>query len=198
MKPEYWNRACAELSAQDKVMAAVIARYDGEFLCSRGDAFFSLARSIVGQQISVKAAESVWNKCVATLGEVAPEHVARSEDDALRGAGLSRQKVTYMKSLAQHFLDGHIHPELFPEKSDEEIIADLTRVKGIGRWSAEMFLIFHLLRPDIYPIADIGLQKAVRRSYDKEAAEMGDIWRPWRSVATWYLWRSLDPVPVEY
>jgi DNA-3-methyladenine glycosylase II len=123
----------------------------------------------------------------------------------LRACGLSDRKTEYIADLAQHFADGKIHVERWPEMGDEDIIAELVEVRGIGRWTAEMFLIFNLLRPDVFPLDDLGLQKGIRVSYFKNRAvslgrmkKLGETWRPWRSVATWYLWRSLDPVPVEY
>ena len=124
----------------------------------------------------------------------------------LRACGLSDRKTEYIADLAQHFADGSIHVQRWPAMSDEEIIAELVEVRGIGRWTAEMFLIFNLLRPDVFPLDDLGLQKGIRVAYFKRSARwrsatmrrIGERWRPWRSVATWYLWRSLDPVPVEY
>lgn len=199
MTPTYWKKACAELSANDPIMAGIIASYDGEFLVGRGDGFYSLARSIVGQQISVKAAASVWVKFENIVDKVSPDYVNKTTEDDLRSAGLSRQKIKYLKNLSEHFLDGSVDEKSFKDKSDEEIIKDLTQVKGIGRWTAEMFLIFYMLRPDVFPIDDIGLQKAIVKHYgDVPILEIGKTWQPWRSVATWYLWRSLDPEPVEY
>jgi len=208
--PKYWKQATEELAKNDPVMAKIIGQYRGEFLQSRGDAFFSLARSIVGQQISVKAAASVWQKLESAVGGVSEKIIHAAEEDIMRSAGLSRQKASYMKSLAQHFVEGLVDVTTFPDKSDEEIIKELTKIKGIGRWTAEMFLIFHMLRPDVFPVDDIGLQKAVEKHYKKpsprgreritkkEMLNIAKKWQPWRSVATWYMWRSLDPLPVEY
>jgi DNA-3-methyladenine glycosylase II len=165
----------------------------------------TLARAIVGQQISVKAAQSVWDRFAACVGEVNAENVLKKERSVLRACGLSDRKTEYIADLAQHFADGRIHVHRWPEMADEEIIAELVEVRGIGRWTAEMFLIFSLLRPDVYPLDDLGLQKGLCLAYFggrkvslKRMQKLGDTWRPWRSVATWYLWRSLDPVPVEY
>jgi DNA-3-methyladenine glycosylase II len=142
---------------------------------------------------------------VACVGEVTPELVLARKRPELRACGLSDRKVEYIADLAQHFADGAIHVHRWPEMTDEEIIAELVAVRGIGRWTAEMFLIFNLLRPDVFPLDDLGLQRGIRLAYFKgrkvSAARMrrlGETWRPWRSVATWYLWRSLDPLPVEY
>jgi DNA-3-methyladenine glycosylase II len=203
--PEYWPQATQELANRDPVLRALIERFAGLSLVTRGDAFTTLARSIVGQQISVKAAQSVWDRLLGRLGTVAPETVGRVRVPALRACGLSGQKAGYLKDLARRFLDGALDPSGWRALDDESLIAELVRVKGIGRWTAEMFLMFHLTRPDVLPLADLGLQRAMRLHYNRgralSAARMRRIgagWSPWRSVATWYLWRSLDPVPVEY
>jgi DNA-3-methyladenine glycosylase II len=171
----------------------------------RGEPFMTLARAICGQQISVKAAQSVWNRVVDFCGWITPEDVLGRPRPKLRACGLSDRKTEYIADLAQHFVDGKIHARDWPRMSDEEIIAELTDVRGIGRWTAEMFLMFNLLRPDVFPLDDLGLQKGIRVAYFKgrkvslkRMKKLGDSWRPWRSVATWYLWRSLDPLPVEY
>lgn len=203
-KPDYWLKAKRHLSKTDPTLARIIKAYKGEGLASRGSAFFSLARAIVGQQISVKAADSVWNKLnVGLKGEVLPTAILDADPPTLRACGLSGQKVIYLKELSQFFAASKKHN--WHRKSDAEVITDLISIKGIGKWSAEMFLIFHLLRPDVFPIGDLGLRKAVERHYNKgEKMALSDInalaerWTPYRTVATWYLWRSLDPVPVEY
>ena len=205
MKPEYWDRAKRALARRDPVMAAIMKRHPKVFMMRRGEPFMTLARAIVGQQISVKAAQSVWDRVVACAGEVTPEAILMKERPVLRACGLSDRKTEYIADLAQHFADGRIHVHRWPEMSDEQIIAELVEVRGIGRWTAEMFLIFNLLRPDVFPLDDLGLQKGIRLSYFKgrkvslaRMRKLGESWRPWRSVATWYLWRSLDPIPVEY
>jgi DNA-3-methyladenine glycosylase II len=174
-------------------------------MTQRGEPFFTLARAICGQQISVKAAQSVWNKVLVCVEKISPEEVLKVKRTALRACGLSDRKVEYIADLAQHFVDGQIHLHEWPEMDDEAIIAELVQVRGIGRWTAEMFLMFSLLRPDVLPLDDLGLQKGIRLAYFKNRKislkrmkKLGESWRPWRSVATWYLWRSLDPVPVEY
>ena len=203
--PAYWTRAKRELGAADPVLGALITRHQGLTLASRGDAFQTLARSIVGQQISVKAAQSVWDRFAATAGEVAPRRVARMSVAALRGCGLSGQKAGYLLDLSARFADGALDTTRWQDMDDDALITDLTQVKGIGRWTAEMFLIFYLTRPDVFPLGDLGLQRAMQLHYnkgralsDRRIAALGRLWAPWRSVATWYLWRSLDPVPVEY
>jgi DNA-3-methyladenine glycosylase II len=205
MKPEYWDRAKRALARRDPVMARIMRQHPKIFLARRGEPFLTLARAIVGQQISVKAAQSVWDRLVACVGEMTPQSVLRKERPVLRACGLSDRKTEYIADLAQHFANGSIHVQRWPAMSDEEIIAELVQVRGIGRWTAEMFLIFNLLRPDVFPLDDLGLQKGIRVSYfaGRKVAlstmrRLGESWRPWRSVATWYLWRSLDPLPVEY
>lgn len=203
--PDYWQQAIGELAERDAVLRGLIERFRGLALASRGDAFTTLARSIVGQQISVKAAQSVWDKLAARLETVTPDAVARARKPTLRSCGLSGQKAGYLKDLARKFLDGTLDATHWHALEDEALIAELIQVKGIGRWTAEMFLMFHLVRPDVLPVADLGLQRAMRLHYNRgrvlSAARMhkiGAAWAPWRSVATWYLWRSLDPIPVEY
>jgi DNA-3-methyladenine glycosylase II len=205
MKPEYWSQAKRTLARRDPVMAGIMRAHPKIFLARRGEPFLTLARAIVGQQISVKAAQSVWDRLVACVGEMTPEKVLLKERPVLRACGLSDRKTEYIADLAQHFADGSIHVHRWPQMSDEDIIAELVQVRGIGRWTAEMFLIFNLLRPDVFPLDDLGLQKGIRVAYfrNRKVAlgtmrRLGERWRPWRSVATWYLWRSLDPVPVEY
>jgi len=205
VKPDYWDRAKRALAKRDPVMAAIMRRHPKVFMMRRGEPFMTLARAIVGQQISVKAAQSVWDRLVACVGEVSPEKILLKERPVLRACGLSDRKTEYIADLAQHFADGRIHVHRWPQMGDEEIIAELVEVRGIGRWTAEMFLIFNLLRPDVFPLDDLGLQKGICLAYYKRRKvslrtmrRLGETWRPWRSVATWYLWRSLDPLPVEY
>ena len=205
MKPEYWDRAKRALRRKDAVMSSIMQRHKGIYLVRRGEPFLTLARAIVGQQIAVKAAQSVWDRVVACAGAVTPEGILLKKPTELRACGLSDRKTEYIVDLARRFAEGLVHPYRWDEMSDEEVIADLVQVRGIGRWTAEMFLIFNLLRPDIFPLDDLGLQKGIRICYFKgrkvslaRMRKLGESWRPWRSVATWYLWRSLDPVPVEY
>ena len=205
MKPSYWDRAKRVLARKDPVLGRIMREHPKVFLAKRGEPFMTLARAIVGQQISVKAAQSVWDRFSACVGEVRPESVLSKERPVLRACGLSDRKTEYIADLAQHFADGRIHVHRWRQMSDEEIIAELVEVRGIGRWTAEMFLIFNLLRPDVFPLDDLGLQKGISLAYFAgrkislgRMRKLGEGWRPWRSVATWYLWRSLDPVPVEY
>lgn len=205
MIPGYWTQATQELAACDQVMLQLIRQFEGDTLTSRGCAFTTLARSIVGQQISVKAAESVWQKIIRAIPDIGPRTVVAKEPDLLRACGLSARKITYLQDLSWHFMEGNLNETSWNSMDDETIITQLSQVKGIGRWTAEMFLIFHLQRPDVLPLDDIGLQRAIslhyfdKRSIDKKTMiELAQLWQPWRSVATWYLWRSLDPLPVEY
>jgi len=147
----------------------------------------------------------VWDRLATRLGTVAPEPLARLRIPTLRSCGLSGQKAGYLKDLAKKFLDGTLDATRWPALEDEVLIAELIRVKGIGRWTAEMYLMFHLARPNVLPLADLGLQKAMRLHYNRgrplsptRMQKIGAAWAPWRSVATWYMWRSLDPIPVEY
>lgn len=205
-KPSYWEEACAELMKQDRILRKLIPKYDDGILGSRGDAFTTLARSIVGQQISVAAAQSVWNRTLETLGnEVTPKRVLDMKHDALRASGLSTRKVEYIRDLADHFHHGRLQTERWPKMDDEELIKELSAIRGIGRWTAEMFLIFNLMRPNVLPLDDIGLIRAISINYFSgepvtrhEAREVAANWAPWRTVATWYMWRSIDPIPVEY
>lgn len=205
MIPDYWQEAGRQLAGADSVMAELIRLYAGAALASRSDPFGTLARSVIGQQISVKAADAIWGRFAGALGEVSPERVLAQGREGLQGCGLSQRKIEYLVDLAEHFVRGRIVPERWSTMDDATVIAELTDVRGIGRWTAEMFLIFNLLRPDVLPLDDIGLQRAVgeryfsgKRPQRRDLQTLAERWRPWRSVATWYLWRSLDPVPVEY
>lgn len=207
--PHFWDEACKHLSRRDRVMKKLIPRFGDGRLESRGDAFTTLARSIVGQQISVRAAQSVWERFVAlTMGpshRLSPAAVLLLDAPQIRAAGLSARKVEYLCDLAQHFSSGSVHVDQWQQMEDEAIIEELVAIRGIGRWTAEMFLIFHLLRPNVLPLDDVGLIKGISVNYFSgepvsraEAREVGDAWAPFRSVATWYIWRSLDPLPVSY
>jgi len=205
MKPEYWDRAKRALARRDPVLAAIMRRHPRVHLVPRGAPFHTLARAIVGQQISVAAAQSVWNKFSAAAVEIVPAKILQLKATQMRTCGLSERKCEYISDLARRFTDGHVHEHRWRQMSDEEVIEDLTQVRGIGRWTAEMFLMFNLLRPDVFPLGDLGLQKGLRVAYHggrkvsmRTMKRRGETLRPWRSVATWYLWRSLDPVPVEY
>ncbi|MDA1118116.1 MAG: DNA-3-methyladenine glycosylase 2 family protein [Proteobacteria bacterium] len=205
MKPEYWDRAKRTLARRDPVLAAIMRRHPRVHLLARGEPFQTLARAIVGQQISVKAAQSVWNRVLEVAPGMTPAEILALRRPRLRACGLSDRKTEYIADLARHVAEGTLHVHRWPQMDDEAVIGELVEVRGIGRWTAEMFLMFSLLRPDVYPLGDLGLLKAVRLNFFKgrkvplsRIRALGASWQPWRSVATWYLWRSLDPVPVEY
>ncbi|MDP3810755.1 MAG: DNA-3-methyladenine glycosylase 2 family protein [Comamonadaceae bacterium] len=203
--PDYWVEACRHLMKRDRVMKKLIPQYGGACLQSRGDAFVTLARSIVGQQISVKAAQSVWDRFALLPKKMVPAQVLKLKVDDMRAAGLSARKVEYLVDLALHFANDQVHVKEWAGMDDEAIIAELVAIRGIGRWTAEMFLIFHLMRPNVLPLDDIGLQNGISRCYfsgepvsRSEIREVANSWAPFCSVATWYIWRSLDPLPVSY
>ena len=204
--PEYWEQACRELMKQDRILKKLIPKYGAGFLVTRGDAFNTLARAIVGQQISVAAAQAVWNRVLAaSKKKVNPKNILALPVEELRAAGLSGRKVEYIRDLADHFDSGRLHASQWKDMDDESVIRELSDIRGIGRWTAEMFLIFSLVRPNILPLDDVGLIKAISLNYFSgepvsrhEAREVAANWAPWRTVATWYMWRSIDPIPVEY
>ena len=203
--PEYWEEARKYLTRRDRVMKRLIPQFGTACLQSRGDAFTTLARSIVGQQISVKAAQSVWERFAALPKRMTPANVLKLKVDDMRAAGLSARKIEYLVDLALHFDSGAIHADAWREMDDEEIIAELVGIRGIGRWTAEMFLIFHLMRPNVLPLDDVGLITGISKNYfsgdpvsRSDAREVAAAWNPYCSVATWYIWRSLDPLPVAY
>ena len=200
-----WDLACKELARRDPVMAERIRQAGSERLTGKGDPFRTLVRSIVGQQISVKAADAIWRRLMVVCPDCRPAGIAAAGEASLASCGLSKRKIDYLQDLAFHFLARKIRIDCWKDMSDEEVIADLVQVRGIGRWTAEMFLIFNLRRPDVLPLDDVGLQKAVSALYfsgqsvsRSEIRKIATNWVPWRTVATWYLWRSLTPLPVEY
>lgn len=204
--PDYWQSACEHLAKKDRVMRRLIPQFEGACLESRGDPFVTLARSIVGQQISVKAAQSVWDRFAKlNKNKPTPSKTLKLKVDDMRECGLSARKIEYLVDLALHFDSGALHVKKWDGMDDEDIITELVAIRGIGRWTAEMFLIFHLLRPNVLPLDDIGLINGVSQLYfSGEAVSRSDLrevaaaWTPYSSVATWYIWRSLDPLPVAY
>ena len=203
--PTYWEEACRHLAKKDRVMKRLIPKFGDACLQSHGDAFTTLARSIVGQQISVKAAQTVWERFEKLPRKLTAANVLKLKVDDMRAAGLSARKIEYLVDLALHFDSGAVHVKSWEGMDDEAIIAELVAIRGIGRWTAEMFLIFHLMRPDVLPLDDIGLISGISHNYfsgdpvsRSDAREVADAWAPYRSVATWYIWRSLDPLPVSY
>jgi len=203
--PDYWEEACKHLVKKDRVMKRLIPQFGDACLQSRGDPFITLARSIVGQQISVKAAQSVWDRFAVLTRKLTPANVLKLKVDDMRAAGLSARKVEYLVDLSLNFDSGNLQIKKWSDMDDEAIIAELVALRGIGRWTAEMFLIFHLLRPNVLPLDDVGLINGISKNYfsgesvsRSEAREVSAAWAPYRSVATWYIWRSLDPLPVDY
>ena len=203
--PDYWEDACRHLVKKDRVMRRLIPQFGDARLQSRGDAFTTLARSIVGQQVSVKAAQSVWERFEKLPRKLTPASVLKLKVDDMRAAGLSARKVEYLVDLALHFDSGAVHVDAWQDMADELIIEELVAIRGIGRWTAEMFLMFHLLRPNILPLDDVGLINGISSNYfsgdpvsRSDAREVAVAWAPYCSVATWYIWRSLEPVPVAY
>ena len=201
--PEFWPRAVAELSARDPLIAKLAATNRGLESRPRGDAFATLARAIVGQQISVRAAQTIWERTLLAAGRAAPQAVLDCTDDSLRGCGLSARKVEYLKDLSRWFIE-HQNGRELDHMSDERLIAELCTIKGVGRWTAEMFMIFYLFRPDVLPLDDLGLLRGVSLVYKEGAPvtkndvrELTAHWAPWRSVGTWYMWRALSPIPKE-
>jgi DNA-3-methyladenine glycosylase II len=203
--PPYWEQAKAELMKRDRIMRRLIPQFGDLQLNSRGEPFTTLARSIVGQQISLKAAETVWQRLVASCSDWNAGAVLQIGAEKIAACGLPKRKTEYILDLADHFHARKVNAECWIEMEDEAVIAELTQIRGIGRWTAEMFLIFNLLRPNILPLDDLGLLKAISRNYfsgepvsRSDAREVAANWEPWRTVATWYMWRSLDPNPTAY
>ena len=200
--PEDYTRARRLLLRRDPVLAAVIKKHGacGLAAAQRADHFSALVRAITGQQLSTKAAATIYGRLVALMpGGVTPEALSALTDDQMRASGMSRQKIAYFRDLSEKALCGVVRLDLLESMTDDEVIAALTQVKGIGRWSAEMFLMFRLHRPDVLPVDDLGIVNAVKNVYGlrkrptaARIRKIGEAWRPYRSVASWYLWRSLD------
>jgi len=203
--PGYWADACRHLVKKDRVMKRLIPQLGDVALVARGDAFTTLARSIVGQQVSVASAQKVWDKFAALPRSMTPADVLKLKVDDMRAAGLSARKVDYLVDLALHFDTGRLHVKDWDAMDDEAIAAELVAIRGIGRWTADMFLIFHLARPNVLPLDDATLLQGISQHYfsgdpvsRSDAREVAEAWKPWCSVASWYIWRSLAPLPVDY
>ena len=202
--PEYWEAAKADLSATDSALAEVITQNEEPALSSKGDLFLNLVSAIVSQQISTAAARTIWGRFEGLVEEVNPKSVLSRSHEELRGCGLSGRKAEYILEIAEAWQSGYADID-WDEASDVEVMEALTGLRGVGAWTAEMVLIFTLLRPDVFPVGDIGVVRAVERLYsggermsNDELIAKSQDWRPWRTVATWYLWRSIDPEPVQY
>ncbi|KND62048.1 DNA-3-methyladenine glycosylase II [Candidatus Burkholderia verschuerenii] len=204
-RPDYWDRACADLMKRDRILKKLIPTFGEIHLVNLGDPFSTLARSVAGQQISTKAAQAIWERVKGACPEVHPSHFIKFGHEKLQACGLSKRKAEYILDLAQHFESGALHVESWVSMDDEAVIAELTQIRGIGRWTAEMFLIFNLSRPNVLPLDDLGLIQAISVNYfsgepvtRSEAREVAANWEPWRTVATWYMWRSLNPIPADH
>lgn len=202
--PPYWEEAKIELMKRDRIMKKLIPQFGDLHLVGHGDPFTTLARSIVGQQITTKAADAAWQKLLAACPKCTPAQVLKAGTEVLSACGLSKRKTEYIIDLAEHFKAKRVHANQWDQMDDEAVIAELVQIRGIGRWTAEMFLIFNLLRPNVLPLDDPGLIQGISVNYfsgepvsRSDAREVSANWEPWRTVATWYLWRSLDPVQLE-
>ena len=204
--PPYWNKAKIYLSKKDKVIKYLIKKYSKTHLVTRNDVFFSLCKSIIGQQISVAAANSVFLKFKKTCkGKINPKMISSLSSSNLKKCGISRQKVKGIKDLAKRYLNKSFNPNLIKKMNDEDAIEYLSKLRQIGRWSAEMILLFTFNRPNIWPVQDIGLLRAISNNYKKKyfppklfVNKLYKKLSPYCSVATWYLWRSIDNEPIQY
>jgi DNA-3-methyladenine glycosylase II len=205
LTPDDYARARRLLLRRDPVLAELIRKHGpcGLAAAQRSDHFTALVRAITGQQLSTKAAATIFARLAALMPEgVTPAALGSLTDEQLRAVGMSRQKMAYFRDLSEKVLSGALPLDSLDAMSDEEVIAALTQVKGIGRWSAEMFLMFRLHRPDVLPVGDLGIVNAIKNVYRLRKTptadrirKIGEPWRPYRSVASWYLWRSLDNEP---
>lgn len=207
MKPDYWKKATKELSAKDKTLALIISSYKGESLKSQAKPFYTLAKTIIGQQISVKAADAIWQRFAKLFPKknISYKNFLKINTKDLKAAGLSKQKIEYLGNIAHYFKENKIDTKYFQKTPKEKIHQELLAIKGIGKWSLEMFQIFYLLEPDVFPIADLGLIKAIKQNYKKakldskeDILKFSKRWTPYRTVVTWYLWRTFDEEPVHY
>ena len=204
--PSYWKKAKKILSNRDSVLRKIIKKYNKSFLTSKNDPFFSLCRTIVGQQISTKAADSIWEKFEKKCKKkIKPKVVLKVPSHKLKNAGLSRQKISYLKNIAKAFKNKSFDINKIKKMNDDEAISYITKLKGLGVWSAEMFLMFNLNRPDIFPIKDIGLLRSLSKNYKtsyppskKFLNKISNLHSGYRTVSTWYFWRDIDSEDVEY
>ena len=204
--PTYWNKAKKILSKRDPILRKIIKKFNKGYLTSRKDPFFSLCRTIIGQQISTKAADSIWSRFeIKCNKKIIPNTVLKLTSRSLRNAGLSRQKTNYLKNIAKSFKNKSFNIKNLKKMNDDLAIDYITQLKGLGIWSAQMFLMFNLNRPDIFPTKDIGLIRAISKNYktsyppsERFLNKISKMHSGYRSVFTWYMWRSIDPVDVEY
>ena len=203
--PPYWHEACRALSHRDKVMAKLIRRFPNDCLSGTNNAFETLCRAVIGQQISLKAADSIRAQLESRIGRLTPDNVNHRRHATLRQCGLSESKAGYLKNIARFFVTERITVRYWQQHDLDATRRKLTALKGVGEWTFQMFAIFYLKHPDIYPVGDLGLVNAIQKYYGRgrplehsRIAALGESWAPWRTVATWYLWRSIDPDPVIY
>ena len=204
--PAYWHKAKKILSKRDPVLKKIIKKYNKGFLTTKNKPFFSLCRTIIGQQISTKAADSIWARFEAKCKKkINPKTILKLPTRTLKSAGLSRQKVSYLKNIAKSFSNKSFNIKKLKKMNDQEAINNITKLKGLGLWSAQMFLMFNLNRSDVYPTGDIGLLRAISLNYKKSyppskqfLEKISKLHLGYRTVFTWYMWRSIDPVDVEY
>ncbi len=204
--PNYWNRAKRILSKRDPVIRKIIKKYKKGFLITRSKPFYSLCRTVVSQQISVASADSIWSKFSKKCkGNIKPKVVLKTSSRNLKSAGLSRQKISYLKIIARAFENKSFNVRKLKNMDDAKAIEYITKLKGLGVWSAEMFLMFNLNRPNIFPVKDIGLLRAISNNYKKKylppkifVKKLQKKFSPYCSVATWYLWRSIDNELIQY
>lgn len=197
--PPYWEEAKSELMKRDRILRRLIPQFGDLYLLGRDDPFTTLTRSIIAQQISSTSAAALWEKYLTVFPKSTPAEVLKVGQEGMAKCGVSKRKSDYILDLARHFQDGKVHVDKWTEMSDEEVIAELVHIRGISRWTAEMFLIFNLLRPNILPLDDPGLVSGISKNYFSgepvsriDIREVAANWEPWRTVATWYMWRSLD------
>ena len=202
-RPDYWETAKKELSDNDIILSRIINKFDDLELISRGDIFFTLIRSIIGQQISVKAASTVWSRFTEKVGEITPKNILSVDFEDLRSCGLTQKKTEYVIGISESWHEYSLFD--WNKMDDEEVIEKLIKLRGVGKWTAEMILIFTLLRPDVFPIGDIGMIRGIEKSYNSgvrmsndELYALSEKWKPWRTVACCFMWRTVDPEPVEY
>jgi len=202
--PPYWEQAKAELMKRDRIMNRLIPQFGDLHLVGHDDPFITLARAIVNQQVTTQVANAAWDKLLETCPKFTPAAVQKAGAGALAACGLSKRKAEYILDLADHFKNKKVHAAQWEQMDDEAVIAELVQIRGITRWTAEMFLIFNLLRPNVLPLDDSRLISGISQNYfsgepvsRSDAREVSANWEPFRTVATWYLWRSLDPVPVK-
>ncbi len=204
-KPKYWSKAIKSLSKKDKILKNLINEYNDKFLTTRKDFFYSLCKSIIGQQISVSAANAVFSKFEKKVKKINPINVSKLSNIQLKSCGLSRQKVKGIKELSLKLINKEFNPKLIEKMDDEQAIEYLSSLRQIGRWSAEMILLFTYNRSNIWPVQDIGLLRAISNNYKKRyfppkrfLDKLKKKFTPYCSVATWYLWRTIDDEPIQY